>query len=157
VAKHLVAHRVNQHEVESLRGAFERMDTNQDGVLSLEEMLAGVAHAGLDGDMSSMKEVYRRIDTDHSGQVDYTEFVAGAMDQRFFRQQELCQEAFDVFDQNHDGDITVDELREVLSNDCVAASKLGKKNLEKIIEKADRNGDHKIDFSEFVTMLNESE
>jgi len=157
VAKHLVAHRVGQHEVESLRVAFERLDQNQDGVLSLEEMMVGVAEAGLEGDPTSMKEVFKRIDTDSSGQVDYTEFVAGAMEQRFFQQQELCQEAFDVFDQNHDGDITVDELKDVLKTDGIAASKLGKRALEKILAQADQDGDHKINFSEFVTMLNDAE
>merc|ERR1712129_17972 len=106
VAKHLVAHRVNQHEVKSLRAAFEKMDTNKDGVLSLDEMLAGCEAAGI-FDRDEMTEVFSRIDTDRSGQVDYTEFVAAAMCHRVFDHQALCQEAFEVFDQDHNGEITV--------------------------------------------------
>merc|ERR1712176_1399169 len=61
VAKHLVAHRVSQKEVNSLKAAFEKMDTNEDGVLSLPEMLAGCASAGIH-DRDAMAAVFKQID-----------------------------------------------------------------------------------------------
>merc|ERR1719343_1013616 len=128
------------------------MDTNDDGVLSLEEMLSGCEAAGI-FNRAEMTDVFRRIDTDDSGVVDYTEFMAAAMDDRMFSHQALCQEAFEVFDQDHNGEITVEELRDVLMNDGVAAKQFGKEMLRDILRKVDKNGDQKIDSREFVAML----
>jgi len=151
-ARHLVAHRINQREVSSLRAAFTKLDANGDGVLSLEELCAGCAGLGY-SHRDCITSIFREIDTDSSGAVDYTEFIAAAADQHFFLQAELCHEAFEVFDQDHNGDITLEELREVLAQSPGVAQKLGRGALEEILRQADSNGDRKIDFAEFVTML----
>jgi len=58
--------------------------------------------------------------------------------------EHLKQLSFAHFDKNADGFITADELRDTLGNSA---------NVEDLIKQADRNGDGKIDYSEFCDLL----
>ena len=61
-----------------------------------------------------------------------------------------CKEAFSLFDKNDDGSITCDELRTVMTS-------LGENpttsDLEEMIQEVDSDGNGKIEFSEFLTMM----
>ena len=61
-----------------------------------------------------------------------------------------CKEAFSLFDKNGDGSITCDELRTVMTS-------LGENpttsDLEEMIQEVDSDGNGKIEFSEFLTMM----
>ncbi|XP_022939128.1 probable calcium-binding protein CML45 [Cucurbita moschata] len=62
------------------------------------------------------------------------------------------KEAFDVFDVNSDGFIDGDELQRVL---CVLGFKEGEaiQNCRRMINKFDENNDGRIDFQEFVKLM----
>lgn len=62
------------------------------------------------------------------------------------------KEAFDVFDVNGDGFIDVEELQRVM---CVLGFKEGKEiqNCERMIRKFDQNKDGRIDFQEFLKLM----
>merc|ERR1712093_971391 len=56
-----------------------------------------------------------------SGKIDYTEFVAATMDKRSYIQEDACWSAFRLFDADGNGVITLDELRQLLSAETLAA------------------------------------
>lgn len=58
--------------------------------------------------------------------------------------EHLKQLSFATFDKNADGFITAEELRDTLGHSA---------NVEDLIKQADRNGDGKIDYSEFCDLL----
>lgn len=59
-------------------------------------------------------------------------------------------EAFDVFDKDHDGRINYDELRSVMSQ---LGQKLSPEEIHHMISEADTDGDGKISYLEFATMM----
>ena len=66
-------------------------------------------------------------------------------------QKEELLEAFKVFDTNNDGFISPEELRHVMAN---LGENLKDDEIDEMIKEADKNGDGKVDYDEFVTMMN---
>lgn len=80
-----------------------------------------------------------------------TEEVSRMFDERAACAAEI-KEAFDVFDVNSDGFIDVKELQRVM---CVLGFKEGEgiQNCERMIQKFDQNKDGRIDFQEFLKLM----
>ncbi|KAH9369723.1 hypothetical protein HPB48_007690 [Haemaphysalis longicornis] len=64
--------------------------------------------------------------------------------------EEEIRQAFEVFDRNGDGLVSCTELRQAMTT---LGHKLSLDLVEEMIREADKDGDGKINFEEFVTML----
>ena len=60
---------------ESLLRAFDRMDTNKDGILTAREFQRGLRERGIALDEREMKQLMRVIDADGDDTLDYIEFM----------------------------------------------------------------------------------
>ncbi|EXB38568.1 putative calcium-binding protein CML45 [Morus notabilis] len=78
-------------------------------------------------------------------------------DEELFEEEvslEEVREAFDVFDENKDGFIDAGEVQRVL---CALGSvETSEKDCKSMIKAFDRDGDEKIDFKEFVKIMEDS-
>ncbi|CAK0836967.1 unnamed protein product [Prorocentrum cordatum] len=152
-ALHIIAGQLNESEIKGLRGVFQALDGNQDGLLSGRELKEGLLKAGLENIPADLMRILDDVDSDGSGIVDYTEFLAATLDEQLYKQEDVCWSAFRLFDRDGDGKISQDELRFVISkgNDKKLADD---KVIEEIISTVDTSGDGKIDFQEFMAMMN---
>ena len=62
----------------------------------------------------------------------------------------LFREAFKIFDRNRDGYIDMKELRRVTA---MLGTMLSQEEIEEFMAEADRDGNGKLDYEEFVKML----
>merc|ERR1711920_180152 len=138
--------------IKSLCETFLSMDINGDGVITLDELKAGLPQAGIMEIPEDLKEIMEGIDADGSGVIDYSEFLAATIERRQYIQEDVCWTAFRVFDMNGDGKITSNELRTVLNNGNVN-SVLDINATAAVLKEVDRNGDGAIDFKEFMGMI----
>jgi Ca2+-binding EF-hand superfamily protein len=108
---------------------------------------------------SSLKDVYsetelddlmRTLDTNHSGFIDYTEFLAGCMRAKIYLKESNLKQAFEFFDADKSGFITFDELKKVLCGDGL---RIPDKEIYHLISEVDANGDNKVDYNEFLKMM----
>lgn len=153
-AIHIIAHHIDDHQINQLRHTFTQMDTNGDGELSIEEIKAGCKKTGL-GDVEDIAKIFAQLDTDGNGSIGYSEFLAAMMDQNKLVRREQCWEAFRVFDKDGNGRITKTEFNEIMKDfNTSGVIDVDKKELLSMFQEADRDGDGEIDFEEFVAMMN---
>lgn len=151
VALHHIARQANEQDIQHLKDIFVSMDADQNGVLSLAELKQGFEMSGIKA-AEGLKGLMDSIDANGSGQIDYTEFLAATMDKRQYQKENICWSAFRAFDRDGDGAISRQELSDVLASGELKEF-MGSQALERIMKDCDKNGDDRVDWEEFVTMM----
>mmetsp|Transcript_48706 Transcript_48706/g.104909 ORF Transcript_48706/g.104909 Transcript_48706/m.104909 type:complete len:589 (+) Transcript_48706:42-1808(+) len=151
VAVTAVVQNLPEEKLEAWRLAFQALDTDGDGLLSLDEIRRGLIRNGLVLP-DALEDTMRAMDSDGSGSVDYSEFLAATMDQRLCVEKDMCRAAFHCLDLDGDGAISPAELGRVLGGGD--AEKTPSHNvLVRMVEEADLNGDGVVDFDEFCWLM----
>ncbi|CAK9102722.1 unnamed protein product [Durusdinium trenchii] len=155
-ALNVIATQLTDDAIKDLKELFMAMDDNNDGTLSVAELKEGLTKAGVavPADLAAMME---RIDTDGSGVIDYSEFMAATLDKRQWVAEDACWRAFKTFDQDGSGHIDKEELMKLLGGNTLVSDvmqiKYTAKEVDDIMKEVDLNGDGRIDFEEFMTMM----
>jgi calcium-dependent protein kinase len=152
VALHVIAERISEKQIKSMREAFIALDLNDDGLLTIAEIQAGLIDSGCAEIPADLQELISEADYNKSGVIDYTEFLAATLSKKLYMQEDVCWKAFSVFDQNGDGMISKEELKQVL-NDRTIEEELGMECIDVLMKEVDANGDGAIDFEEFMSMM----
>lgn len=144
---------MNDDNVDTLYHQFLRLDTDGNGVLDKNELLAipelqenPLAH-----------RVLELFDTDGDGVISFTEFVTGLsiFSSKGNRAKKL-KFAFDLYDIDKDGYISNGELYAVLHM-MVGESSISEEQLQQVVDKtirdSDSDEDGKLNFMEFSQVL----
>jgi len=152
----VIATQLSDSAIKDLKDLFMAMDQNNDGTLSVVELNEGLTRAGV-AIPPDLQQMMDNIDTDGSGVIDYSEFMAATMDKRRYIQEDVCWRAFKTFDVDGSGSIDKEELMKLLGIadgvSDVMQLQVTEKEVDSIMEEVDLNGDGKIDFEEFLTMM----
>lgn len=153
-----VARQLDHSDLKSVHSVFADMDTNGDGVLSLQEVKAGFEKLfGKDSlEAQQVEEMFEKLDLDGSGTIDYTEFCAAGIGEKMITQANVLWAAFKTFDVDDDGRISIEEIGQVLNQTSV--QKTWTKSVcdqvaQEILGEYDANGDGSIDFNEWLEMM----
>lgn len=148
-ALQIIAGQLCEPQLKRLRDQFMLLDIDSRGMITVDELSAGLERAGIKRSRSDVQRIVASVDTDGTGVIHYTAFLAAALDSGSYLDKDLCKIAFNVFDLDGDGLISGAELCRVLdSGSCQLES-------EVLLQKIDRNGDGMIDFGEFMEMMAE--
>ena len=115
VVSYLRTMKLQSQETQKLKDAFIKIDSSQDGVLSLDEIRKGMRDTFKNFDMKSfdINELFDDIDTDGSGAIDYGEFVTAAVNKQSMLDNENIDMMFKLHDKDGNGQITVNEFKDV--------------------------------------------
>lgn len=102
-------------EHEQLRAIFRRVDVDNSGSVTMDELRSALKHAP-DSPSSWIEEVARKLDSEQKGAIDFTEFMAAVMDPSIEDRPELARAAFHSFDLDGDGSLSKSELEYILEN-----------------------------------------
>jgi calcium-dependent protein kinase len=150
-ALHVIAQHLDTAQIGKLMEVFMKLDVNEDGQLTQQEIMDGIK--GLGGSLpNDFMQVLMGIDTDGSGVIDYTEFLAASIDRKLYCQEHSCWEAFCIFDLDGDGTIAIDELSEAVKH-IPGDTAIKETSIEDLMAQWDLNKDGVIDFSEFMAMM----
>ena len=149
-----IASRLSNEESTQIRNIFLNIDENKNGFISFEDFRKYVINEYDIDDLfeneQELKNGFDGVDLDHNNRIDYTEFLAANLDEKTFLKNEKLKEAFRIFDLNDNGAIKRDDIIRVLK-----LENFENRNeiADKIIEENDFDKDGKINFGDFVKVM----
>ncbi|EHA8587279.1 calcium-dependent protein kinase 10 [Cocos nucifera] len=148
MAIRVIAESLSEDEIAGLKEMFKMIDTDNSGQITFEELKAGLERVGANLKESEIYALMQAADVDNSGTIDYGEFVAATLHLNKIEREDHLFAAFSYFDKDGSGYITQDELQQ-------ACEEFGLEDvrLEEIIREVDQDNDGRIDYNEFVAMM----
>ncbi|KAI9115921.1 hypothetical protein K1719_012851 [Acacia pycnantha] len=149
-ALRVIADFLSTEEVEDIKEMFKKMDSDNDGIVSVEELKTGFQNFGSQLAESEVQSLIETVNTNGKGTLEYGEFVAVFLHLKRMANDEHLRKAFSYFDKDGDGYIEPDELREALTedgaDDCTDVA-------NDIFQEVDTDKDGRISYDEFVAMM----
>ena len=134
---------MTKNEEKELLAAFQALDLDGNGVLTVDELIAGYKKMYpkmTDDEVSSLvTSIVDQIDVNGSGEIDFTEFVVASISQTSLLHAKKIKKAFALFDIDGDGFIDRKELKMAMGG-----INLSDKEWDKLINQYDTNGDGKV-------------
>jgi len=150
-APHLAAQQAQ--DMAALKDAFALFDSDNDGVITKEELGTVLDSLGLKATPSQLEDMINEIDLDHTGTVDLEEFIKMmTMETKPANIEQEMRNAFRVFDKDNSGTISADEIATVMAT---FGQHLSADELQFMVQEVDKNGDGTIDYEEFVSFCME--
>jgi len=141
--------RIAVTDLDCLKEAFALFDRDRDGEINTEELAKVMRTHGFDPTEEDLKDMIRNVDTNANGAIDFNEFI-DMMVKRGANVEEDVAHAFKVFDRDGDGLITGEELRLTMNN---LGEPITEAEVNAMIAEADLDGDGKINFVEFKSLM----
>jgi calcium-dependent protein kinase len=150
----LVHNSTHLPEIQDAYRLFNLIDVNGDGVIIKEEFFKGLKkywNKDEDEIAEEVEKIFKKIDADNNGYVEYEEFCRAAIDKSKFLKDDILKMAFRFFDKDGSGEITMLEIKSFFFKDI--SSDKEEEIMKLIVKEVDVNGDGKISFNEFKTVM----
>ncbi|KAJ9685046.1 hypothetical protein PVL29_017181 [Vitis rotundifolia] len=144
----VIAENLSEEEIAGLKEMFKMIDTDNSGQITFEELKAGLKRVGANLKESEIYDLMQAADVDNSGTIDYGEFIAATLHLNKVEREDHLFAAFSYFDKDGSGYITPDELQQAFEEFGI-----GDVRLEEMIREVDQDNDGRIDYNEFVAMM----
>lgn len=114
LALHVMATRLDPHDLTDLHDLFTAMDTDGCGRVTFKQLQMAMEEAGAKMAEEELGMLFDALDIDHDGVLQYTDFLAAALEHQMVLTEARIRAAFEFFDADSDGVITLQELRGAL-------------------------------------------
>ena len=153
-----IASRLTSEESKEIQNIFCDMDENKKGFITFEDFRKYIINEYDIDDLveneEELRKAFHSVDIDHNNKIDYTEFLAANLDKKLYLKEEKLKEAFRTFDRNDTGVIKKEDIIRVLKLENLP----DKNNIANdIIEKNDFDKDGKINFNDFLKVMQTDE
>ncbi|XP_059307805.1 calcium-dependent protein kinase 1-like [Lycium ferocissimum] len=148
MALRVIAESLSEEEIAGLKEMFRMIDTDNSGQITFEELKDGLKKFGSTLKESEIYDLMQAADVDNSGTIDYGEFIAATLHLNKIEREDHLFAAFSYFDKDGSGYITADELQHACEEFGI-----GDVRMEEMIREADQDNDGRIDYNEFVAMM----
>ncbi|CAM8969657.1 unnamed protein product [Rhodiola kirilowii] len=147
MAFRIIAESLSEEEIAGLKEMFKMIDADNSGQITFEELKIGLKKVGANLKENEIYDLMQAADVDNNGTIDYGEFIAAMLQINKIEREDHLFAAFSYFDKDGSGYITPDELQ-------LACEEFGLDfQLEEMIEEVDQDNDGRIDYNEFVAMM----
>ncbi|KAI3732339.1 hypothetical protein L1987_63543 [Smallanthus sonchifolius] len=149
-ALRVIADFLSNDEVEDIKEMFKKIDMDDDGIITTEELTSGLEKLNTQLAESEVQLLIEAVDTNGKGSLDYGEFVAVSLHLKKMANNEHLHKAFSYFDKDGNGFIEPHELQDSLMED-------GDEDVSNIandiFQEVDTDKDGKISYEEFAAMM----
>jgi calcium-dependent protein kinase len=148
-----VSFRLKDEDTNELAEIFRSIDTNMDGVITIDELRQGInilkQRTNADIDHTDIDGLFNDIDLDKNGLINYNEFIASLINYKDILKKENVLEAFRNLDVDKTGKVDILEIKNVIKTTGMDDDNY----IEKLFQKLDVNNDGELDFDEFLNGL----
>lgn len=142
----MVSSTLSAAEVAALKVAFQKMDANGDGKITIAELEQALkVYPALRAGIEDLQALIKVADTDGDGSLDLNELVHVTVQKKLYSNEERLWAAFQKLDINGDGKISAAEIQKMLPEEDAAS-------MAQMLSEHDKNGDGEIDYDEFLAM-----
>ena len=151
---YLVNQLTSKEEKQELMNQFLSIDTDNDGLLSKEELLKAYKKTGKGTEDAEkiVKTIMDNVDKTGSGKINYSEFVVATISKRNFFSEDRLVTAFKMFDSESKGFIGATELKSIFN--CGVFQQIDENIWNMMINEFTGDDDNgKIDFPTFKAIM----
>lgn len=145
----LVNHLATKEEHKMLFDTFQALDVNQNGSISLQELIEGYKKIDININTIDVENMMKKIDLNKSGELNYSEFIIAAIERKKMIVDKRMKSCFDMIDTDKSGKISIAELKNVLQGKRSFKDNVWKE----LIELADLDQDGEISYKDFKELL----
>merc|ERR1712241_1353963 len=140
---------LTDEQIAEFKEAFVLFDKDGDGTITTKELATVMRSLGQHPTESELQDMINEVDEDGNGTIEFNEFlVMMAKKVKENESSDDIKEAFKVFDR--DGYISAEELGQVMST---LGESLTQEEIDEMIREADSDGDGRVCYEEFATMM----
>ncbi|XP_048728930.1 uncharacterized protein LOC125646590 [Ostrea edulis] len=138
-----------EKDAKEIKRSFELLDVNNDGRISVSEVIRGTQVHGLNPTSKEADEMISELDISGNGYVEFEEYEKFMKKElkKLDYEETLFLNAFKKFDKDGNGFVSFEELKKAL---CGSGDRMSDDDVRYFFEEADLNNDGKIDYKEFV-------
>ncbi|TRY96643.1 hypothetical protein DNTS_024260 [Danionella cerebrum] len=156
---------LSEEMIAEFKAAFDMFDTDGGGDISTKELGTVMRMLGQNPTREELDAIIEEVDEDGSGTIDFEEFLVMMVQQlkedQAGKSEEELSECFRIFDKyvpyitellikNQDGFIDREEFGDILH---ATGEPVTEEDIDELMSDADTNKDGKIDFDEFLKMM----
>ncbi|XP_067856740.1 troponin C, skeletal muscle-like [Heptranchias perlo] len=145
---------LSEEMIAEFKAAFDMFDADGGGDISTKELGTVMKMLGQNPTREELDAIIEEVDEDASGTIDFEEFlvmmVRQLKEEAKGKSEEELAEFFRVFDHNCDGFIDRDELRDIL---LASGEQVTDEEVDELLKDGDKNNDGKLDFDEWLKMM----
>ena len=142
----------NTNLTKDLRNIFRKLDKDNDGTLSFDEIKEGfLKYYGERIGEKEWQDIIQKLDQDGSNEIEYEEFIRCTINLEDILTEKNLKMAFNAYDTDGSGYLDIKEIKNalgLLENDNVSSELL-----KNILKSIDENGDGEISFEEFKDLM----
>ncbi|XP_022746175.1 calcium-dependent protein kinase 1-like [Durio zibethinus] len=148
MALRVIAQRLSEEEIAGLKEMFKMIDTDNSGQITYEELKTGLKRFGANLAETEFHALMQAADVNNSGTIDYEEFIAATLHLNKVEREDHLLAAFSYFDRDGSGYITQDEIQKACQEFGIEDIRL-----DEMMREVDQDNDGRIDYNEFVAMM----
>lgn len=148
----IISSKVPSRKVGDLVQSFQALDSNQDGLITLQELKDGLSKfPNLLGEFESeVHQIFKEIDHNNSGTISIEEFLGATIDAKKDVMTSVLWDAFNSFDTDRNGVLTLQELEEIVRT---LEGQIGEEHVEMMIHLLEEEVKDSLTFEEFRQMM----
>eukprot|EP00931_Biecheleriopsis_adriatica_P065502 TRINITY_DN40021_c0_g1_i1.p1 TRINITY_DN40021_c0_g1~~TRINITY_DN40021_c0_g1_i1.p1 ORF type:complete len:577 (+),score=180.90 TRINITY_DN40021_c0_g1_i1:118-1848(+) len=150
VMMRIISSKVPGRKIKDLQAAFEALDSDGDGQITLKEFKEGIQKSELFGGMEDVESAFSEIDYNHSGSISVKEFLAATIDSQEEVVESVLWDAFRAVDVDGDNKLDLQELERVVKS---LDSALGGDHVEMMMHLLEHEVTGPISFNEFKELI----
>ncbi|KAJ2992839.1 hypothetical protein HDV02_002831 [Globomyces sp. JEL0801] len=142
---------LSESELKDFKAAFELFDRDNDGTITTKELGTALKGLGQNPTEAELQDLILELDEDGNGTIEFEELMALITKHNYNVERNIeMKQIFQLFDRDQDGYISLQDLTLVVKT---SGAKLMESEIENMLLEADLDGDHRVDFNEFISII----